>query len=203
MARALASQTLAKAASGRPWWRRPAPLVALALFAADALLLGQGLLAALMLVTVCGWLLPKALLMRKVRRDATPTVRLALLLSATAIAIMAPINVNNHLARQRAGELIQAVDLYRAANGRYPLVLDALVPRYIDAVPRAKFTFAFNEFVYQRNGSRARLSYVEVPPFARACYEFAQRRWPDALGATQRPAHCDGGLGVAEQEPSR
>lgn len=202
MARALASQTPLKATARHAWWRRAAPVAALALFAADALLLGQGLFAALLLVTVCGWLLPKALLLHKVRRDARPTVRLAVLFMATAVAIMATINANNHLARRRAAQLIQAVDLYRAAHGRYPLVLDALVPRYIASVPRAKYTLAFSQFFYQQDGARARLSYVEVPPFARPCYDFAQRRWHDVPGARPRHAHCDRMPLVAEQEPS-
>lgn len=201
MARAVATQPASKAAVRRPWWRRPAPFAALLLFVADALLLEQGLLAALLLVTVCGWLLPKALLLHKVRRDVMPTLRLALLFSATAIAIMATININNHLARQRATDLIDAIDLYRAAQGRYPLVLDALVPRYIAAVPRAKYTLAFSQFSYQQHGSRARLSYVEMPPFARPCFDFAQRRWHDVLAARERLSQCDRALAVAEQEP--
>lgn len=203
MTRAVATGSAATPGLRRPWWRRPAPFAALLLFTADALLLGQGLLAALLLTTVCGWLVPKALLLHKVRRDAWPTVRLAALFSLTAIAILATININNHLARQRAAHLIEAIDLYRASHGRYPLVLDALVPGYIAAVPRAKFTLAFNQFVYQRDAQRARLSYVEVPPYGRPCFDFEQHRWHDVVMGVQSQSNCGRVLAVAQQESER
>jgi hypothetical protein len=173
------------------------------LFAADALLLGQGLLAALLLMTVGGWLLPKAMLLVKVGRDAWPTVRLATLCGLTAVAIMATINLNNHLARQRATRLIQAIELYRAANGRYPLALEALVPRYMTAIPRAKYTLTFNQFVYQQFDQHALLGYVEVPPFGRPCFDFDQRRWHDAMVGEQAYSNCGRALAVAQQESAR
>ncbi len=203
MSRVISSSEPTRAGVSRPWWRRPALYLALLLFAADALLLGQGLLAALLFVTVCGWLLPKAMLLIKVRRDASPTLRLALLFSLTAIAIMATININNHLARQRATRLIEAIDIYRAGNGRYPLALEALVPRYIAAIPRAKYTLAFSQFVYQQFDRRAVLGYVEVPPFGRPCFDFAQRRWHDVVMRADAYTNCGRALAVAQQESLR
>ena len=179
MSRAAVSVDRAPPRVARPWWRRPALYTALSLFVIDGLLLGQGLLAALLLMTVFGWLVPKALLLFKLRRDGWPSVRLAALFGITAVAIMATINLNNHLARQRATRLIQAIDLYRATHGRYPLALEALVPRYIAAVPRAKVALAFNQFVYENRARRVLLGYVEVPPLGRPCYDFDARRWHD------------------------
>jgi len=178
-------------------------LVAVLLFAADALLLGQGLLAALLLMTVCGWWIPKAMLLIKVRRDAWPTLRLAVLFGLTAVAIMIAINVNNQLARHRATRLIQAIDVYRAAHGRYPLALDALVPRYIGAIPLAKYTLAFNRFDYRQAEQRARLSYVEVPPFGRPCFDFAERRWRYIVMRGEHSTNCNRDFAIAQQEPSR
>ncbi len=184
----------------RAWWRRPAPYAALLLFAADALVLEQGLLAAFLLMTVCGWLLPKALLLNKVHRDAGPTVRLALLFSVTAVAIMATIHINNHVARLRAERLIAAIDLYHASQGRYPLALEALVPRYIAAIPRAKYTLAFNQFLYHQHLSAARLGYVEVPPVLRPCFDFGQRRWHETSTISGQHSTCDRALVVVQQE---
>ncbi len=203
MSRTVASGLLAKSNVPRPWWRRLSTFIALLLFVTDALLLGQGLLAALLLVTVSGWLLPKALLLIKVRRDAWPTVRLALLFSLTVVAIMATININNHLARQRATRLIQAIDLYRAANGRYPLALAALVPRYIATIPRAKYTLAFNQFVYQQFDQRAVLAYVELPPLGRPCFDFEQHRWHDMVLREEAYSNCGHALAVAQREPAQ
>lgn len=179
MARARSVDLPSSAARPRRGGWRAALLLAVTLFVLDALLLGQGLLAGLILVTIFGWLVPKALLLVKVERDARPTVRLALLLAFTAVAIMLTINANNRLARQRALGLVKAVEIYRAVHGRYPLALDALVPRYLAEVPRAKYTLAFGDFVYQREDDRALLGYVEVPPYGRPCYDFAARRWQD------------------------
>lgn len=203
MSRIAVSRNQPKSPARACWWRYPALYAALMLFTADALLLEQGLLAALLLMTVFGWLVPKALLLSKVRRDAWPTLRLALLFGATAVAIMATINLNNHLARQRAARLIEAIDLYHASQGRYPLALDALVPRYIAAVPRAKYTLAFNQFIYRQQAPRARLAYVEVPPLARPCFDFEQRRWLGAERAGAAQPSCDRAFMVAEQEPMR
>ncbi|MGE0860033.1 MAG: hypothetical protein AB7I01_02275 [Gammaproteobacteria bacterium] len=169
----------ATAPAARRWWRRPAPLLALTLFVLDALLLGQGLVAALLLMLVGGLLLPKALLLFKLRRDGWAVLRLALLLTLTALAIMLTISGNNRLARSRAMAVVEAVDTYRGVHGRYPLSLDALVPRYLAAVPRAKYALAFDDFLYERAGDGARLGFVEVPPFGRPCYDFTLRRWQE------------------------
>ena len=179
MARARELALTATAPLARRWWRRPAPLLALGLFVLDGLLLGQGLVAALLLMLVGGLLLPKALLLFKLRRDGWPVLRLALLFTLTALAIMLTISGNNRLARDRAMAVVEAVDTYRGVHGRYPLSLDALVPRYLSAVPRAKYALAFDDFLYEREGNGARLGYVEVPPFGRPCYDFTLRRWQE------------------------
>lgn len=203
MSRWVASAAYTHSLSRRPWWRCPDVVVAVSLFITDALVLGQGLLAALLLITVFGGLVPQALLLRKLRRDVWPTARLAVLFGVTAVAIMTTINLNNHLARQRASDVVAAIELYYATNGRFPLVLEALVPRFLAAVPRAKFTLAFNDFIYQPRTRDAVLAYVEVPPFARLCYDFAERRWHNDIRRMQHITTCGRSQAVAQQEPER
>jgi hypothetical protein len=106
-----------------------------------------------------------------------PTFRLGLVLSLCAIAIMVTINFNNKLAQQRANTLVSAIAHYRALAGHYPPALDDLVPVYIDAVPRAKYTLSFNRFEYDNFGERVMLSYADAPPFGRIGYDFSERRW--------------------------
>ncbi len=190
-------------ASLQPWWRSPEALLAGLLFVADGLLLGQGLLAALLLIKVFAALLPKALLLKKVQRDPWPTFRRAMLFGLTAVAIMITVNVNNHLARQRATELIAAIELYHATHGRFPLALEALVPRYVAAVPRAKLTLAFGDFHYQARERNAMLAYIEVPPFGGACYDFGERRWHNATARARHLSTCGRALTVAQQESGR
>lgn len=155
----------------------PAFYAAAALFLLDAFIMGQGMIAAAILLGVAVWLVPKAALFFAAGRNGWPTTRLALLLAATAVAIMLTINLNNTLAQQRAQQLIAAIEIYRAASGRYPPTLDALVPGYIDTIPQAKYTLTFNRFLYLNRARRVSLAYVDVPPFGRPSYDFANRRW--------------------------
>ena len=159
------------------WWRWPALYLASALFVLDALIMGQGLLAASMLLVVITWLVPKATLFFMVGRNGWPVARLAALLAAAAVAIMLTINFNNGLAARRAQRLISAIELYRAASGHYPDSLEVLIPRYLETIPPAKYTLAYNRFLYSKHPRRVVLGYVEVPPYGRSFYDFERRRW--------------------------
>lgn len=202
MPRTSASLVYPGASAREPWWRSPDVAVAASLFVADALLLGQGLLAALLLIKVFGVLVPKALLLKKIRRDVWPTARRAALYGVTAIAIMVTVNFNNFLAQQRADKLVAAIELYHASHGRFPLALDALVPRYLAAVPRAKLTLAYGDFDYEARGREASLAYFQVPPLE-ACYDFGQRRWHDVTVRAHQLPNCGRSQSVAQQESER
>lgn len=162
---------------GQLLMRWPALYFAFTLFVLDALVMGQGLVAALTLIGVGVWLLPKAYLFVLVGRNAWPTLRLAAVLGVAAIAIMVTINFNNGIARERAEQLVQAIESYRTITGRYPADLDDLVPGYVHTVPRAKYTLSFNRFIYRNRGAEVSLAYVNVPPFGRPSYDFRGRAW--------------------------
>lgn len=155
----------------------PALAAGLTLFTVDALLMGQGLLSAVALLAVGGWLLPKAWLYACAGRDPHPLRVFAAALFVAACAALLAINANNANARARAAEIVTAVEAYRAVNGRYPASLEALVPAYLDAVPRAKYALTHAAFDYARAGQGATLAWSDVPPLGRAVYDFAQRRW--------------------------
>ena len=154
-----------------------------ALYCLDALVLGLGFVAfGLLLVSLA--LVAKWLLLRATPSGATAqhrTARLALSLTLCAVAIMVTINLNNQLARERANRLVAAIDHYRAIAGRYPQRLEDLVPTYIDAVPRAKFTLSFNRFDFAHRQDGAVLAYAQTPPFGRAIYDFKAQRWEALL----------------------
>lgn len=149
----------------------------LALYACDALVLGQGFIAAALLLAVVIGLLPKAWLLGRIGAPVTPTLGLAARCLACATAIMLTINLNNLLARQRGEAVVDAIRHYRAVAGHYPAALDELVPHYLDAVPRAKYTLSFNRFDYVNQSGRTALAYAETPPFGRVVYDFERRRW--------------------------
>ena len=172
-----AIDVLAAPMPGQRLMRWPALYFALTLFVLDALVMGQGLVAALTLIGVGVWLLPKAYLFALIGRNAWPTLRLAAVLGVAAIAIMATINFNNGVAHERAEQLVGAIESYRTVTGRYPADLDDLVPGYVQTVPRAKYTLSFNRFIYLNRGDRVSLAYVDVPPFGRPYYDFHGHAW--------------------------
>jgi hypothetical protein len=162
---------------GRRLLRWPALYFAFALFVLDAFVMGQGLVAAVILFSVGVWLLPKACLFSLAGRNSRPILRLASVLAVAAVAIMLTINFNNGVAQGRAERLVTAIESYRAINGRYPADLGDLVPGYVDDVPIAKYTLSFNRFIYMNRGDRVALAYVDTPPFGRPYYDFITKHW--------------------------
>ena len=158
-------------------WVAPELPAAVSLYGLDALVLGQGFVALGLSLLVTLWLLPKWLLLRATRQSGRATARWSVSLGLCAVAIMLTINFNNHLARQRAGELVSAINHYRAVAGAYPQALDDLVPVYIDAIPRAKYTLSFNRFEFANQNGRRYLAYAETPPFGRVFYDFGLHQW--------------------------
>ena len=68
------------------------------------------------------------------------------------IMVVILVNVNAYIAPLRAHRLIDAIERYRGANGVYPKKLDDLVPKFIDHVPTAQYTF-LGQFWYVRGGT--------------------------------------------------
>ena len=53
----------------------------------------------------------------------------------------------------------------------------SLVPDFIPAVPRARYTLLFGNFEYDARQGRHSLMYVVIPPFGGQLYIFEQNRW--------------------------
>ena len=157
------------------WWLA----AALAMWMLDGLVLGLGFVAAGLLLAVLVGLLPRYLLRRLTGVADRRTVQLGALCALIAVLIMLTINFNNRVAQQRAESLVSAITHYRAVAGRYPGRLEDLVPVYIDAVPRARYTLAFNNFSYRNAAGHAMLAYAVAPPFGRAVFDFRTRRWSE------------------------
>ncbi|MCB1746501.1 MAG: hypothetical protein H6977_02625 [Gammaproteobacteria bacterium] len=155
----------------------PASAALATLFVLDALVLGQGLLAAGLVLFAVLVLLPRAWLYRQAGRATRPALAAAGACLACAVAIMVTINFNNHLARSRAAELVGVIEHFRGVAGRYPRSLEELVPRYLPAVPRAKLALGFDGFLYFNRRGRVLLAFADAPPFGRQVYDFATRRW--------------------------
>lgn len=153
---------------------------AVLLYGIDGFLLSQGVLAVLttLVMVVLG-------LIHVVRGLLADRWRVRFGLSMIAIyavmmgSVVATIHANNQLAARRADEVVVALKRYRATTGNYPVRLSELVPEYLPAVPRAKYTLAFDEFFYSYDPAEHRgvLLYVVIPPFGRRTYNLGTDTW--------------------------
>lgn len=163
--------------------------VLLVLFTVDGLMMGQGFITFLVaLLAVVAQLVLSA--WRALKRDAPRSLAhlgAAGVYVMTVAVVVGYLAVNNRLAVRRAGEVIAACRAYEATHGQLPNALRELVPAFLPAVPRAKYTAMFGDFTYF--ASRAddsgptsatpshTLMYVQLPPFGRRLYHFENNSW--------------------------
>ena len=102
-------------------------------------------------------------------RVTIPVIALGIALGNAAL--------QSRIAQANAERIIDAALQYRAAHGAYPRSVDALVPRFLDSVPRAKYALAFANFKYYEFKGEHTLMWVSVPPFGRPYYNFEKARW--------------------------
>ena len=150
------------------------------LFLLDLGYAGQGLSS--IFVALCGvvWLAIGAL--RSAFRGEASRARMralrATLYLALGIAAYGTASFHRSTAETHAARVIDACRAFQARRGALPNRLDDLVPEFLTAVPRAKFTLAYGEFTYStRDEHRHTLMYVTLPPFGRRVYHFEGARW--------------------------
>jgi len=132
--------------------------------------LGAGLLALVVLVM--------GLLRRKNRK---PMARLLMALSLASILsiglTVATVRFNWHMGQKNAERIVEAVRAFQKDHGgAYPENLEALVPGYLDRVPSSRIGIMSN-YRYWIDGERASLMWIQIPPFGRPGYDFADDRW--------------------------
>lgn len=80
---------------------------------------------------------------------------------------------NNKLADSNGKVIVKALESYKNEKGKYPASLEDLVPKYIDSLPRAKYTFLWKDFYWVDNN----LVYVNDAPVNLMKYDFNSSRW--------------------------
>jgi hypothetical protein len=146
-------------------------LIALALIALEAFVT-QGLAAPFMVLWALALLafgVPLAWYRRPLMKRRA--IRGGVLLLAAVIAFLVN-EANNGRARRHAEVIVAAVERYRDARGEWPRALEALVPQYLEQVPAAKPGAKFHYLVREDNAPM--LMWVELPPFGRGVYRFAE-----------------------------
>ena len=110
-----------------------------------------------------------------------PGWRLALLRIAvpplTLGLVLANNSVQYRIGKENSARVVTACEAFHVANGRYPLSLEELVPRYFPSVPRAKHCMVFGEFWYWNKDGSTKLVWYVAPPYGRKIYSFEERRW--------------------------
>lgn len=160
---------------------RASLLIAAGLYFLDAIWLGQGGVAALALMSLVIFFIPATLLawyrknffMRNLRAART------LLYLLMAVAIFVTIRVDLANTRDKADTVIAALKAYHAKTGHYPDKLEQLVPEYLPAIPKARFSLTMNEFRYfvSQGKDSHNLSYIAMPPFGFTYYNLENGQW--------------------------
>ncbi len=96
---------------------------------------------------------------------------------ATGLLVVANYSVQERIAMASAARVIQACERYREANGAYPEQLNALVPCYLNSIPRAKNCCSSNKFLYVASPEQHTLFWYKFPPFGRMVYTLETGRW--------------------------
>jgi hypothetical protein len=156
-------------------WLRPI-LLSLLLVALDE----QGLVAMLLAALLILIHLPRTLVAAKYRECRQERlIRWAIYLTAIFM-VFALRYYNVSLAKERADQIIVAVEAFVVHHGKYPDKLTELVPQFIPEIPaKAKWTLLDSGFRYMNALDSPSLMYVVMPPFGRRVYHFETRQWSD------------------------
>ena len=94
------------------------------------------------------------------------------------VATFAGIQFHLATAEHHSADVIAACKAYQVRHGMLPATLQQLVPEFLPAVPRAKYTLAYGEFLYWASSPNAHtLMYYALPPFGRRLYHFEEGVW--------------------------
>ena len=82
------------------------------------------------------------------------------------------------VAKENAQRVVAACEKYHAANGKFPIKLDELVPQYMHSIPWAKYCLGpGGRFYYYYNFGKPMLVWQVVTPHFRRIYNFDTRSW--------------------------
>ena len=149
------------------------------IFFIDAFFFSQGGIALITAVVVVFIMIPRSLfaLFKKNRDLFKERMIRAGIYALCVTMVFIAIRLNNTLAANRSEMLIQHCEAFKATYGQYPSKLEDLVPKYIPAVPNAKFSLSHSGFMYISRNDRHLLVYFVMPPFGRRVYHFESGRW--------------------------
>lgn len=152
-------------------------IICLVVAGIDAFFLGTLFVAWIVVLAGLFYFFPRALMSirnRDVLKLRLGKAAVACICGATAIAWL---NLERHMARQRAEQIVAAVQKFRGDHSQYPNKLDDLVPAYLAEIPRTHIGFSGGRFQYLNTQSDHKLIYLGVPPNVRTIYTFEGAHW--------------------------
>jgi predicted PurR-regulated permease PerM len=161
----------------RPKSLKKSIIIASVIFVVDAFVINQGVIALIFIFAVFLAFLPKAIYLHIKKKSPRLQLYKCVIYTVMAVLILVSNYTNNQIARSRAERLIVAIEEFNIDNNTFPSDLKELVPRYMDSVPNAKFTFGMNKFRYFNIDGNTTLFYVHCPPFGRPTYNFTTKKW--------------------------
>lgn len=160
---------------------RASLLIAAGLYFLDAIWLGQGGVAVLTAAFVVIFFVPATLLAWYRKNVFMRNLRAAkaALYLAMAAAVLVTVRIDLEQTRAKAETIIGALKAYQAKSGQYPDTLEQLVPDYLPAIPKARFSLTMNEFRYfvSKDKDSHNLSYIAMPPYGFTYYNLEKGQW--------------------------
>jgi len=151
-----------------------------ALIAAMILLIGAGVCGQSTVVMMTGLAVAAALsllagyrFIRGEKGKAGSSATKALIFAGMVLATLCLDVINKKVAMSRAETIIAACRSYKDKTGAYPQTLQVLVPEYLKAIPRARYTVLWSAFHYRE----ARLAWMLVPMTVMPSYDLNAGKW--------------------------
>ncbi|MFK5892369.1 MAG: hypothetical protein QM504_04010 [Pseudomonadota bacterium] len=151
-------------------------IFATVIFIVDSFIMNQGVIAAVTLFIVVFVSLPITFYRQYKKRDYKTSYIVCLIYVLSALLVFCANYVNNKIAHHRAEMLITKIEQYKIDHGSYPEKLQTLIPKYIDSIPAAKFSYHAKFYYYNSQGFTS-IHYVAMPPFGRPFYDFKLKQW--------------------------
>jgi len=124
---------------------------------------------------ICSVLSLLVLTVELIRKNgkAGPSLYLAVGSACIGVALYGAFMANYAIARHRTLEIAAACEEYRADTKSYPKELSILVPKYIAAIPWAKYTIMYGQFHYDG----FKVFFSNEPGMPMPAYDLAKKEW--------------------------
>ncbi len=138
---------------------------------------GAGLLGLVYIIIICASII--LLSISILTKNKKVLINSLLLIGGILISLLASNLVNDYQikgSKEKASIIINALENYRKDNESYPLTLEGLSPKYLEAIPNSSMGFFNNPFFYEGAKDNYSLSFL-CPAWIICDYNQKTQRW--------------------------